>query len=351
MPRAERRRATAASGSASGHDGRRGGPGASSRPSGLRRRLEPLRADLDRRAVVRLQQRPCGTTAGRPWSMRSSRFSKLPSDFDIFSPLGVDHEGVVHPVVGEALAEGDGLGPLVLVVRELEVEAAAVEVEPLAEEVERHHDALGVPARAAVAPRRRPRRLAGLGQLPEREVGRVALAARRRTTSRSPPPASMSSSDWLGEQAVVRRPTATLEVDAVVGGVGLADRRRARRSASTISSTHSVAWGTSVGRSTPMRVHGLATRPPRSGRRSRPASRPSRVGPLDDLVVDVGDVRHEPHARAAPLEVAAQDVVDERGPAVAEVRRAVDGGPAQVDAHLAGLALGELHGPRPVAVS
>ena len=67
--------------------------------------------------------------------------------------LGVDDEAVVHPVVGEPLAERHRLGPLVLVVRETQVEATAVQVETLAEEVEAHHDAFGVPAGPAVAPR------------------------------------------------------------------------------------------------------------------------------------------------------------------------------------------------------
>jgi hypothetical protein len=61
-------------------------------------------------------------------------------------------------------------------------------------------------------------------------------------------------------------------------------------------------------------------------------------GALDDLVLDVGDVRHEADLEPAPLEVAAQDVVDERGATVAEMRRAVHGGTAQVDADLARLA-------------
>ena len=46
--------------------------------------------------------------------------------------------------------------------------------------------------------------------------------------------------------------------------------------------------------------------------------------------------------QAGPLQVAAQHVVHERGAAVAEVGRAVHRGTAQVDAHRAGLAEGEL---------
>ena len=100
---------------------------------------------------------------------------KLPSDFDIFSPAVSTTKAWCIQWLANPLPERDGLGPLVLVVRELEVLPAGVEVEPLAQQVERHHHALGVPARTARAPGRRPARLARLGQLPEGEVGRVVL--------------------------------------------------------------------------------------------------------------------------------------------------------------------------------
>ena len=85
------------------------------------------------------------------------------------------HHARVDPVPGEVVAGGSRLRPLVLVVREREVLATAVEVEALAEQVERHRRALDVPSRPAAAPGRVPRRLAGLGRLPEREVHRAAL--------------------------------------------------------------------------------------------------------------------------------------------------------------------------------
>ena len=54
-------------------------------------------------------------------------------------------------------------------------------------------------------------------------------------------------------------------------------------------------------------------------------------GAVDDLVVDVGDVRDQSHVEAAPFEVAAQDVVRERRPPVPEVGWSVHRRPAQVD--------------------
>ena len=61
------------------------------------------------------------------------------------------------------------------------------------------------------------------------------------------------------------------------------------------------------------------------------------VGALDDLVVDVGDVRHQPHIQACPLEVATKNVVAQRGAAVAEVGGTVHRRAAQVDADFARL--------------
>mmetsp|Transcript_16336 Transcript_16336/g.41193 ORF Transcript_16336/g.41193 Transcript_16336/m.41193 type:complete len:299 (-) Transcript_16336:40-936(-) len=67
------------------------------------------------------------------------------------------------------------LRELVLVVRELEVGAARVEVDGVAEQVGRHRGALDVPPRPAGAPRRGPRGLAALRRLPQHEVGRLPL--------------------------------------------------------------------------------------------------------------------------------------------------------------------------------
>ena len=59
---------------------------------------------------------------------------------------------------------------------------------------------------------------------------------------------------------------------------------------------------------------------------------PGRGGPVDDLVVDVGDVGDVGDVEPGEEQVAAEHVEDQRLPAVAEVRRAVDGRAADVDA-------------------
>src|SRR5205814_8955244 len=79
----------------------------------------------------------------------------------------------VHPVPYDVLAGcGVRLGPLVLVVREAQVDAASVDVDVVAEVLQAHHRALDVPARKAIAPRAFPHHLAvGAGALPQGPVG------------------------------------------------------------------------------------------------------------------------------------------------------------------------------------
>ena len=78
----------------------------------------------------------------------------LPSDFDIFSPPSVSRPECIQwraklPGAERALRLRD----LVLVVREDQVGAAAVDVERLAEVAVRHRRALDVPARDGPVPR------------------------------------------------------------------------------------------------------------------------------------------------------------------------------------------------------
>ena len=57
------------------------------------------------------------------WSIRSSRFSMFPTDLDIFSPPSSTTNAWCIQWLAKRSAERHRLGPLVLVVGELEVEA------------------------------------------------------------------------------------------------------------------------------------------------------------------------------------------------------------------------------------
>src|SRR5450756_1001483 len=84
----------------------------------------------------------------------------------------------MQPVTRETASRGSGLGDLVLMVREAQIETATVDVEGVAQVAVRHRGALEVPTGTAPAERGRPRgggRFTGLARLPQREVVRVAL--------------------------------------------------------------------------------------------------------------------------------------------------------------------------------
>ena len=139
-------------------------------------------------------------------------------------------EAVVHPVARERVAGRGRLRELVLVVREAQVEAAAVDVELGPEVAPRHRGALDVPAGTAAAPRRLPRRALGLARLralPEREVPRVALAARVGVLGR------LHRVEGLVRQAAVVGPRTHVEVHVarsrVPRRVGVPARRSAAR--------------------------------------------------------------------------------------------------------------------------
>ena len=191
----------------------------------------------------------------------------------------------------------------------------------------------------ARAPRRRPRRLARLGLLPEREVGGSTASPRRRATARRRRPAATRATG--GRAARSPRPSRPRSTRR-----RWSRRRVPRSTSSAMSSTISLDVGGGVG--IDGRPLARRSRPsPRTRRASHSAAissavRPSRVGPVDDVVVDVGDVRDVADLEPRPLEVAAQHVEHEREPAVAEVGRAVDRRPTHVHRHLARLAEREL---------
>ena len=129
---------------------------------------------LDHRAVVRGHEVVAQLGAAHPAQQRVDGQRVAQRLAHLLPAQG--HPGVVQPEPRERVARRVALGALVLVVREDEVDAAAVDVELRAQVERGHRRALQVPARPSPAPRRRPRRLARLGGLPQREVAGIALA-------------------------------------------------------------------------------------------------------------------------------------------------------------------------------
>jgi hypothetical protein len=109
------------------------------------------------------------------------------------------------------------LGQLVLVVREGQVDAAAVDVDGLAQRLVDHRRALDVPARAARAPGAVPLGLVLLGRLPQHEVGGVALVGRDLD-----PGAGDHVVQVAARQLAVVREGLGVEQHVALGGVGAA---------------------------------------------------------------------------------------------------------------------------------
>ena len=116
--------------------------------------------------------------ASRPyWSSAPCSRRMLPTDLAIFS-VPISHHAVVHPDPRERRAARRlGLGDLVLVVREDEVGAAAVDLEVHAEDLPRPSPSTRCASRAGPRPRASSQRVSSpsLARLPEREVLRRSL--------------------------------------------------------------------------------------------------------------------------------------------------------------------------------
>ena len=246
--------------------------------------------------------------------------------------LPVDrHQAVVHPVPRERVSGRGGLRQLVLVMREAQIEAAAVDVEFGAEVAARHGRALDVPARSAPTPRRIPDSVGGLLRLralPEREVLRAALASRVGVLG------GLHRVDRLVGELTVGRPGAHVEVH-VAGSVF----RRVRVAALDEARDELLHLRDRGGRARlvgrrpdpdrgirgrELLLHAVRERPPRFGGR----------GVREHLVVDVGDVAHERDTCVAVLQPAPQQVEAQRRPHVPDVRAGLHGGSAHVDRHV-----------------
>ena len=138
------------------------------------RRLHRLVRVLDRAAVVGAQEEDENRLA-------AVGVERIPQRDDV--PDRLRHlllreleQAVVSPEAGELTAGAARLGELVLVMRETEVDAPAVDLEDRAEKLLGHRRALDVPARPPEAPGRGPGGvLVRLRRLPEGEVALVVL--------------------------------------------------------------------------------------------------------------------------------------------------------------------------------
>ena len=192
---------------------------------------------------------------------------------------------------------------------------------------------------------RLPRRLAGLGSLPQREVADVVLAV---LVGLDPLPDPQALGIEAG-QPPVRRPRRDPEEDrAVVGPVGVAplEERRDQRDdlVDVVGRPRQ-----DVRRRHPERLGVGQERARGSAPRASSIDSPAAAAPADDLVVDVGDVHDPGHLQAAPAQVADEQVGEQERAEVADVGRPVDRRAARVDADAVVAQAARAGGSRPTA--
>ena len=247
------------------------------------------------------------------------------------------HEAVVQPIAGEALAaRRPRLRDLVLMVRELEVHAAAMDVEVLAEAGVAHHRALDVPTRPADAPGAVPVGLARLGVLPQHEVERIPASARRPRPARrrAGPPGPCPRA---GRSRRTRTPCSRRR-RTCPHRHGRCPR--ASRIIRTIPTTCWVARGSLVGFSQLSAAKSWSIASiirPASAAIGSPLSL-ARLMILSSMVGDVADVLD---LIARGLEVALDHIEHHDHPRVPEMAEVVDGDAANVHPHLARHTRGE----------
>ena len=240
----------------------------------------------------------------------------------------------MHPVVGEhrRAVDAAGLGDLVLVVREDQVVAAPVDIDGHPQGGVDHRRALDMPAGPAGAPGAVPHRLAGLGRLPQHEVGGVTLVG--------------GDLDPGAGDHVLHRPAGQLAVvgeafDAeqhmALGGVGAAVLDQPADHPLDIVDV-SRGPGGEVGRQHPKRAHvGVVDGGEAVG---DGADRHAlRRGGGVDLVVHVGDVAGIDHGLGAVdvAQHAKQQVEGHRRPTVADVGVGIDRRAADIHRHPLGI--------------
>ena len=246
-----------------------------------------------------------------------------------FLVVDVD-EAVVHPGARKGLAgRAFALGDFVLMVRKLQVGAAAMDVEAFTQQLAAHGRALDVPARAPLAPGTVPFDFFGLGRLgalPEHEVQRIGLAVIDGHAF-----AGLQLVERLARQLAVARKLAHREVH--VAGAGLVGQAALLQPVYHAQHLRHIVGGArlEVRALYAQRIRILVQRIDHA------------VGQLaygfavfhraaDDLVFDVGDVAHVGHAQPAGAQPALHDVERHHRARMAQMAEVVDGHAAYIHA-------------------
>ena len=222
----------------------------------------------------------------------------------------------------------------VLVMREQQIVAAAMQIETLAEIAPAHRRALDMPARTAATPGRVPAGQVIGGGLPQDEIAGIALVGGDLHTG-------------TGQQILRRaaRQFAVIGIGAhreqhmTIGGIGVAagdeffddgDHLRDILGRPRFDIRRQRAERRHVGVEIGERFGGdLQDR------------HTAFLGAGVDLVIDVGDVAHIGHARIEHAQQPGQHVEHHHGAGVADMGAVIDRRPADIHAHMAGIERGE----------
>ena len=239
----------------------------------------------------------------------------------------------MHPVGHERLAGGRlALSDLIGVMREDEVHTAGVDVERRAQVAHAHGRAFDVPAGPPLADGRIPARFVGLGSLPESEVAHVILGV---VVGLHPLPYPHALRIESSQPPIVR-PRGNPEEDrAVIGPIGVASIQQRLDQLDHLRDVFG-RFGHDVRKGHAERLHVRYEQRPVPLRELFDSCS---LGPgaVDDPVVDIGDIHHPRDLEPAIAQVPNEQVVEEKGPEVADVGRSVHGGAAAVDPDMPGL--------------
>ena len=274
---------------------------------------------------------------------------KIAQAFGHFFVIAGD-EAVVHPDARQGLPAGPfTLRNLVLVVGKLQVSAAAMNINRIAQQAGTHGRTLYVPARTARAPQTFPLhlyRLLRLGRLPEHKIKRIILALGHRH-----PFTGAQVIERLATQAPVGREFAHSVVDITIASrVSQAlvhqlpyEREHLRHVVSSAGLVVRALYAKGIGILVQRLDHAVG---------QSPDGLTVFDGTADDLVVNVGDVSHIAHPQATGFEPALHHIKGHHGTGMAEVAKVIHRHATHIHAHMAWLDRQQRqHGTRQGAVN
>ena len=291
--------------------------------------LQALGREIDRLAIMGAQHVEAQHFA-RPVGQEIADGEEVAQALGHFLAFDLQ-EAVVHPHIGERMAVmgAFALGDFILVMGKLQVDAAAMDIEGLAQILPGHGAAFDMPTGAAAAPGRVPARRGRVRWLPQHEVHGVFLVGRH-----FHPRARDHLIQRTARQLAVVGLGRDIEQHMTVRGIGMARRDQLLDDGDHLSDMVGGARA-DIGRQVAQRRHVFLI-----DARGLFGQLPNRDaafgGARVDLVVHVGDVAHIGDMALAigVAQQAEQHVEHDHGPRIADMGEVVDRGAADIHPHV-----------------